>query len=68
MNIETMRREIAKVYTGNGWQKKVKAMPENQVVAVYHTFQKNGKLNQPRRVQTGPVYTQLTFDDILRTK
>ena len=68
MNTETMRREIAKVYTGAKWQRKVKEMPENQVIAVYHNFQKSGKFKQPRKAQVGPVYKQLTFDDILKTK
>lgn len=68
MNTETMRREIAKVCTGAKWQRKVKEMPENQVIAVYHNLQKNNKLVKARKAQVGPVYTQLTFDDILRTK
>ena len=67
MNVETMRSEIAKVYPGDRWKYKVKAMPEYQVIAVYHDFQKTGRFeHKVIKKQTGPVYKQLTFDDILR--
>ncbi|MDX9917306.1 MAG: hypothetical protein RBT15_04745 [Gudongella sp.] len=68
MNVETMRIEIAKAYPGLGWKRKVKEMSENQVIAVYHTFQKGNKFKPARKTQVGPVYKQLTFDDISKTK
>ena len=66
MNVETMRSEIAKVYTGNGWKKKVKNMPENQVVAVYLNFKKTGMFDIQRKLENENIGKQLTFDDILR--
>lgn len=68
MNVETMRREIEKIYPGPSWKKRVREMPENQVVAVYHNFKKSEKFDPPRKSQVGPIYKQLTFDDILKTK
>ena len=66
MNVETMRSEIAKVYTGDGWKKKVKNMPENQVVAVYLNFKKTGMFDIQRKLENENIGKQLTFDDILR--
>ena len=66
MNVETMRSEIAKVYTGDGWKKKVKNMPENQVVAVYLNFKKTGMFDIQRKLENNNFGRQLTFDDIKR--
>ena len=38
MNVDLMRAEIAKEYPGDNWEKKVKRMPDKQVLAVYHSF------------------------------
>ena len=45
MKIATMRNEISKVYPGAVWAKKVKRMPDNQVIAVYHSFLRNDIFN-----------------------
>ena len=66
MNVETMRSEIAKVYTGDGWKRKVKKMPENQVVAVYLNFKKTGMFDIQRKLENNNFGRQLTFDDIKR--
>ena len=68
MNVETMRREIAKAYTGDAWKRKVKNMPENQVVAVYHNFQKTGRFetNSATKPKGNGFGRQLTLDDIKR--
>ena len=72
MKTEQMRHEIAKVYKGAGWQKKVKKMNENQVIAIYYKFLANGKLNAPPKaygfspaVIIVDEYHQISFDDIL---
>ena len=66
MNVETMRREIAKAYTGDAWKRKVKNMPENQVVAVYLNFKKTGMFDIQRKLENNNFGRQLTFDDIKR--
>ena len=35
MTIEQMRAEVARLYSGDGWRRKVAAMPEGQIVAIY---------------------------------
>ena len=35
MTIEQMRAELAKLYSGEKWQNRVKAMSNSQVVAIY---------------------------------
>ena len=66
MNVETMRSEIAKVYSGDGWKNKVKKMPENQVVAVYLNFKKTGMFDIQNKLENNNFGRQLTFDDIKR--
>ena len=68
MNVETMRREIAKAYTGDAWKHKVKALPEYQVIAVYHDFQKTGlfETNSTTKPKGNGFGRQLTLDDIKR--
>lgn len=45
MKVEQMRSEIAKIYEGVKWKNKVKEMPDNQVIAVYHSFLRNNIFN-----------------------
>ena len=70
-----MRHEISKVYKGAGWQKKVKKMNENQVIAIYYKFLSNGKLKAPPKsygfspaVIIADEYHQISFDDILNDR
>ena len=39
-----MREALKKVYDGDKWQKKVKLMPDNQVLAIYLDFVKKGMI------------------------
>jgi len=66
MNVETMRREIAGVYSGEKWKKRVKQMPENQVLAVYNTFVRTDRFKkQKEKEEQKPLnHKQLTFADI----
>lgn len=68
MHINQMRKEIAKVYPGPKWKKRVENMPENQVLAVYNSFLKEGRFNKPPVKNPAPqsYYKQLTFDDFIR--
>ncbi len=65
MKTEQMRHEISKVYKGAGWQKKVKKMNENQVIAIYYKFLANGKL---KAVIIADECHQISFDDILNNR
>jgi hypothetical protein len=42
MSVQQMRVEITKVYKGERWRLKVLRMTDNQVIAVYHRFVKDG--------------------------
>ena len=69
MKTEQMRHEISKVYKGAGWQKKVKKMNEDQVIAIYYKFLANGKLKAPSKaVIIADEYHQISFDDILNDR
>lgn len=75
MKTEQMRHEISKVYKGAGWQKKVKKMNENQVIAIYYKFLANGKLKAPPKaygfspaVIIADECHQISFDDILNNR
>ena len=39
MKIAQMREFIANEYPGQTWKEKVKRMPPNQVIAIYHSIQ-----------------------------
>lgn len=58
MKVETMRREICKAYPNDIWHKRVKKMPDNQIIAIYHKFQQSGKFEKKEK----PTYKQLKFD------
>lgn len=70
MNIAMMRSEIIKAYPGESWKKKVKNMPENQVVAIYNSFKKADHLGKQKikehEQEKEPHFTQLTFDMLYR--
>ena len=69
MKIESMRSEIGKVYSGAGWAKKVKRMPDAQVLAVYYNFLKNDRFKKKKieKKSYGREAKQLTFDDFVPT-
>ena len=80
MTVEEQRTAISKVYPTEKWKNKVENMPEDQVIAIYLTFQKRGLLG---KVITKPYQSkmeaaktkktlkpplephQMTIDDIL---
>ena len=65
MKTGQMRHEISKVYKSTWWQKKVKKMNENQVIAIYYKFLANGKFKTPLKADE---YHQISFDDILNNR
>ena len=46
--LEQMRIEISNVYPNTTWENKVKRMADNQVIAIYNKFLKDGKLVKKR--------------------
>ncbi|MBQ8356209.1 MAG: hypothetical protein IJX39_00210 [Clostridia bacterium] len=44
MTVEQMRAELSKVYTGEGWRKKVAHMHDNQIIAIYRKFLEENRL------------------------
>lgn len=46
MTVENMRTEISHVYKTRSWNKKVDEMYDDQVIAIYHKFLAEGKLNK----------------------
>jgi len=44
MTIEQMRSCVAGAYFGDQWKKKVAKMPDDQIVALYHSLVKQGKI------------------------
>lgn len=69
MNIQQMRMEISKVYSGKSWATKVKYMPDAQVLAVYYSFLKNDRFKKEKieKKSYGREAKQLTFDDFVPT-
>ena len=46
MTVQQMRDAIAKVYKTESWQKKVSAMYDDQVIAIYWDFYNRGILDK----------------------
>ena len=44
LQISQMREKIREVYSGDSWAKRVRNMPNDQVIAIYYKLLKNGKI------------------------
>lgn len=44
MTVQEMRVRLAAAYRAEKWRKKVAAMSDSQVIAVYHRMSKNNQL------------------------
>lgn len=44
MNVDQMRVRLLSAYPGEKWEKKVKKMSDNQVIAVHQRLQAQGKI------------------------
>lgn len=44
LQISQMREKIREVYSGDNWVKRVRNMPNDQVIAIYYKLLKNGKI------------------------
>lgn len=44
LDISQMREKIADAYNGDGWKKKVRFMPNDQVIAIFYRLKKKGRI------------------------
>lgn len=51
MSIGEMRSVVSRAYDGPTWKDKVKHMPDEQIVAVYYSLQKSGRLDRNKKVE-----------------
>lgn len=65
MDVSNMRYAIAGAYPGNRWKERVSYMPENQVIAIYNHFIKDGVFEKQRvgKRPSDPDNRQLTLWD-----
>lgn len=72
MTVEQMRAEITKVYpTSDTWSRKVDRMYDDQVIAIYYKFLKEGRFNTVEkkfRIEKNkkPAFKQLNMFDMLK--
>ena len=69
MSIDEMRDRIAKVYPGEKWKRKVANMYDDQVIAVYYKFAREGRFNPDYKKESDSGYgadaKQLSIFDLL---
>ena len=73
MTVDNMRDAISSVYRTSSWRKKVDYMYDDQVIAIYYKFLKEGKLNKVlkrERPKVKPIviyeeFEQLSLFDLL---
>ena len=68
MTVEAMRARIGEVYDSDRWRRRVQLMPDNQVIAIYHTMRKHSLRNRgqflPRnRKKPKVLYQQISMFD-----
>ena len=44
MQLYQMRERVSQVYSGPGWKRQVEKMQDDQVIALYYKFLKEGKI------------------------
>ena len=44
LQISQMREKIREAYSGDSWAKRIRNMPNDQVIALYYKFLKQGKI------------------------
>lgn len=65
MDVSNMRYAISGAYPGDRWKARVNTMPENQVIAIYNHFLRDGVFNKQRigRPKEDPNFRQMTIFD-----
>lgn len=65
MTVQQMRNDISNVYDSWKWRNRVEGMPNAQVIAIYKTMQKSGKLNsRDTKIKKQPQYHQMTIFEL----
>lgn len=62
--VENLRIAVASAYPGDRWKERVKYMPDNQIIAIYNHFVRDGvfeKIRTPKKPSDG--CRQLTLWD-----
>lgn len=62
MDIAKMRLIVTEAYDNPTWHLKVRAMPDNQVQAIYFSLLKRGSLNKKKSTKKNP-WRQLSLFD-----
>ena len=44
LDISQMRERVSEAYDGDGWKKKVRFMPNDQVIAIFYKLLKKGRI------------------------
>ena len=69
MTVDQMRSMISKVYPNDDWYRRVKFMPEVQVMAVYYSFLRNGKFDKsvpiPKKEDDKEEWEQMHLSDFI---
>lgn len=69
MNVDDMRAKIKQVYPHDTWSRRVDAMWDGQVIAIYYDFKEKGKFDKPKgkpgRPRKNPA-VQLSFEDLCK--
>lgn len=60
MTIEQMREYVSKMYPSDKWKFRVKTMPDNQIIAIYHRLKE--KPPKVKKDPKGEHYEQLSMD------
>lgn len=68
MPVERMREHVAAVYDSQTWRNRVlHLMPDNQVIAIYHTMLERRQIRKRRKPKKNePRYEQLSIFDLLK--
>ena len=63
MGVENYRSAIASAYPGERWKRRVLEMPDNQVIAIYNHFVRDGVFNRIRvpKKASDPNYHQISL-------
>ena len=72
LTVGFMRQKIAEVYDTMNWRDKVSKMYDDQVIAIYYSLLRNGKLNTVQKIERPIIqpskqkYEQLNMFDSIK--
>lgn len=66
MSVDQMRKAIIDVYPGTSWLNRVYRMGDNQIIAIYYKFKKEGKFDKVKPQKSpGENFHQMTIYDYI---